>query len=68
MQHWISVKDQLPTTGQKVDIWLKTAKTGKRFTDMVWMSSIQKFRSTVTSMNYDLDSVTHWMPVPTAPE
>lgn len=65
---WISVKDRLPEVGE--DVLVCDARETEGFVSMWNFRKLNKtlFWSDTTGMWRELDEVTHWKPLPKAPE
>ena len=64
VQEWISVKDRLPEPGKQVLIYSRYDFCESAF----YIGVPGKWRVTWNHEMLDADSVTHWMPMPLAPE
>jgi len=66
---WISVEDRLPETSQEVLIFSRTEKSGTGYVNVVLYSAkFKAFNCTDDCDEYKVKNVTHWMPLPKAPE
>lgn len=61
MDNWISLEDQLPKHGQKVDLWVVNKDNAYRFVNWSWERQD-------TLLHINGYKATHWMPVPEPPK
>jgi hypothetical protein len=72
MSEWISVKDRLPEEGQSVDCWVSSVRYGTKYrhADSIFNTDFNEmcFDHDDFSHYEKIESVTHWMPLPSPPK
>lgn len=69
---WISVNDQLPAPGERVDVWIDNRRVTDVLFDPEWGSKIvgvaeQRFIVAYEIDDLDINVVTHWRYPPEPP-
>ena len=79
-QNWIEVKDRLPKDNERVLVWFKPGNYKTKKDLMINIATFSKgdfyiyiqYRDNTTSdiiaVPYNIDHVTHWMPLPEPPK
>lgn len=66
---WVSVADRLPDEGQSVDIWVaKGYGHPGRSADVIYREDDGERWFEIGDMTFDLEEVSHWMPLPPSPK
>ena len=64
VQEWISVTERLPEKGEEVLVF----DTRENWTGFAWLRPDETWTALGFDFPLDLGEVTHWMPLPPAPE